>query len=103
MTQTIKTIVNARVQGVEQLQSIAISDGRFTRISTQAGRVEPGADELDASGNLVVPPFVEPHITTRRRWRIWNGPINWCPASGCLATGTRLRCSSWTRRTKPGK
>lgn len=48
MTQTIKTIVNARVQGVEQLQSIAISDGRFTRISTQAGRVEPGADELDA-------------------------------------------------------
>lgn len=62
MTQTIKTIVNARLQGVEQLQSIAISDGRFTRISTQAGRVEPGADELDASGNLVVPPFVEPHI-----------------------------------------
>jgi cytosine/creatinine deaminase len=62
MTQTIKTIVNARLQGVEQLQSIAISDGRFTKISTQAGRVEPGADELDASGNLVAPSFVEPHI-----------------------------------------
>ncbi|MCM0612059.1 cytosine deaminase [Marinobacter sediminum] len=62
MTQTIRTIVNARLQGVEQLQSIAISDGRFTRISTQAGRVEPGADELDGSCNLVVPPFVEPHI-----------------------------------------
>ncbi len=62
MTQTINTIVNARLHGVEGLQSIAIVDGRFNRISLQHGQVESGAGDLDAAGNLVVPPFVEPHI-----------------------------------------
>ncbi|ROU02219.1 cytosine deaminase [Marinobacter sp. R17] len=55
-------ITNARLQGQTGLFRLPIRDGRFA--SPQALEdLAPVADgELDAGGNLVTPPFVEPHI-----------------------------------------
>lgn len=62
MTEQLRTIVNARLQGVDGLHRLAIKDGRFGEITAQAGSAEAGNQELDAGGNLVTPAFVEPHI-----------------------------------------
>lgn len=62
MTQTLSAIVNARLPGETGLYRVEISSGRFSRIEPQSADVVAAADELDAGGNLLLPPFVEPHI-----------------------------------------
>ena len=62
MTQTLSAIVNARLPGETGLYRVEISAGRFSRIEPQGADVVAAADELDAGGNLLLPPFVEPHI-----------------------------------------
>ena len=62
MTQTLSAIVNARLPGETGLYRVEISAGRFSRIEPQSADVFAAADELDAGGNLLLPPFVEPHI-----------------------------------------
>lgn len=62
MNDRVDAIVNARLQGKEGLYRLAIAGDRFAEITPQPGTV-PGDDRtLDAAGNLVAPPFVEPHI-----------------------------------------
>lgn len=55
-------IVNARLRGREGLHRIELDGARIAAIAAQSAPAEAGGDELDAAGNLVVPPFVEPHI-----------------------------------------
>ena len=62
MTDPITAIVNARLSGREGLHRLEIANGRFADINLQTGETSAGAGELDAFGNLVTPPFVEPHI-----------------------------------------
>lgn len=55
-------IVNARLRGRSGLFRIELAQTRIAGIVAQAQELLATADELDAAGNLVVPPFVEPHI-----------------------------------------
>lgn len=58
-------IVNARLRGREGLHRIELDGARIAAIAVQpapADAADAAGDELDATGNLVVPPFVEPHI-----------------------------------------
>lgn len=55
-------IVNARLRGRSGLFRIELAQMRIAAIVAQAQELVAAADELDAAGNLVVPPFVEPHI-----------------------------------------
>jgi cytosine deaminase len=51
---------NARVPERENLVDLAIKDGVFKRIDHRLAL--KGAEEIDAKGNLVSPPFIDPHI-----------------------------------------
>lgn len=62
MNNSLNTIINARLQGREGLHRIAMADGRFTDISPQSDFDDAREGQFDAAGNLVTPPFVEPHI-----------------------------------------
>lgn len=62
MTLQPTAITNARLTGQAGLFRLLIDGEQFVRIESLSALAEPGADELDAGGNLVVPPFVEPHI-----------------------------------------
>lgn len=55
-------IVNARLRGREGLHRIELDGARIAAIAVQPASADAAGDELDATGNLVVPPFVEPHI-----------------------------------------
>jgi cytosine deaminase len=55
-------IVNARLRGRSGLFRIELAQTRIAAIVAQAQELVAAADQLDAAGNLVVPPFVEPHI-----------------------------------------
>ncbi|MFB8828503.1 cytosine deaminase [Azotobacter sp. CWF10] len=55
-------IVNARLRGREGLHRIELDGARIAAIAAQPAPADAGGAELDAAGNLVVPPFVEPHI-----------------------------------------
>jgi cytosine deaminase len=55
-------IVNARLRGRSGLFRIELAQTRIAAIVAQAQELVAAADELDAASNLVVPPFVEPHI-----------------------------------------
>lgn len=62
MTQTLSAIINARLPGQSGLHRVEINAGRFSQISAQRETLLAAAGELDAAGNLLLPPFVEPHI-----------------------------------------
>lgn len=62
MTQTLSAIVNARLPGQSGLHRVEINAGRFSQISAQPETLLAAEGELDAAGNLLLPPFVEPHI-----------------------------------------
>lgn len=55
-------IVNARLRGRSGLFRIELAQTRIAGIVAQAQELVATADQLDAAGNLLVPPFVEPHI-----------------------------------------
>jgi cytosine deaminase len=62
MTEQLNAIVNARLQDREGLFNLTIANGRFADVTAQPEQVTAKDNELDASGNLVTPAFVEPHI-----------------------------------------
>jgi len=58
-------ITNARLRHREGLHQLHLEHGRIARILPQEQQPPVpahGPEHLDAGGNLVVPPFVEPHI-----------------------------------------
>ena len=55
-------IINARLRNQEGLHELHLENGLISNIARQTEAPTLGPDDLDAGGNLVVPPFVEPHI-----------------------------------------
>lgn len=55
-------IINARLRGKTGLYQLRLQGERIAAIEAQDGHLSLAADDLDAGGNLVIPPFVEPHI-----------------------------------------
>lgn len=55
-------IVNARLRGKDGLYRIELSGERIAAIQTQVGSSIANPGDLDATGNLVTAPFIEPHI-----------------------------------------
>lgn len=56
-------VKNAKLYGQEGLWDIEIRAGDITKISPSVPSNETGDDDvLDVQGNIVLPPFVEPHI-----------------------------------------
>nr|WP_314482257.1 cytosine deaminase [uncultured Pseudomonas sp.] len=56
-------IINARLRGKPGLFRIELAGQRIGTVAPQAeGVISAAGDDLDACQNLVVPPFVEPHI-----------------------------------------
>lgn len=55
-------IINARLRQRSELFSILIKDGCFSRIDIQDNTLTATDNTIDAGGNLVCAPFVEPHI-----------------------------------------
>ncbi|WP_048601984.1 cytosine deaminase [Rubeoparvulum massiliense] len=53
-------VKNAKLRGQEGLWDLLIQNGEFVRIGK--GLEAPQAEILDLGGNLLLPPFVEPHI-----------------------------------------
>ena len=64
-------ILNARLRGRSGLYRIELDGARIAAISAQQAPAEASEGDIDAASNLVVPPFIEPHIhldaTYRRR------------------------------------
>lgn len=54
-------ITNAKLRGKEGLWNIVIEDGKIQKV-TQSIEDTQGKRMIDAEENLVLPPFVEPHI-----------------------------------------
>lgn len=54
-------IKNATLRGKEGLWQLNIENGVFTEITNEPLTAE-GTQIIDAGGNLVLPPFIEPHI-----------------------------------------
>ncbi|MFF7706641.1 cytosine deaminase [Pseudomonas sp. NPDC007930] len=55
-------IINARLRGKTGLYRVACSGARITEVAPQAEAQTASAGVLDAAGNLLIPPLVEPHI-----------------------------------------
>ncbi|UFQ96466.1 cytosine deaminase [Pseudomonas wenzhouensis] len=55
-------IHNARLRGRDGLHRITLNGQRIAAIDVQHALQPIAEGDLDAAGNLVVPPFVEPHI-----------------------------------------
>jgi cytosine deaminase len=56
----IMLIKNAKLRGESGLWQIYIKNGKFVEITER--RIEVEGELIDAKGNLVIPPYVEPHI-----------------------------------------
>ncbi|WP_152397264.1 cytosine deaminase [Paenibacillus guangzhouensis] len=54
-------ITNAKLRGQEGQWDLEIQEGKFTKISPATNAVRE-QEVVDAAGNLVLPPFIEPHI-----------------------------------------
>lgn len=55
-------IVNARLRGKSELFTLSCEKGKFKKIVQQADTVTDTQADIDAKGNLLCAPFVEPHI-----------------------------------------
>lgn len=55
-------IVNARLHGREGLYRLELAGARIAAITAQQAPAETSEGDIDAASNLVVPPFIEPHI-----------------------------------------
>lgn len=83
-------ITNAKLRNREGLWQIQITEGKIERI---APSIEANRDEqiMDVQGNLVLPPFIEPHIHLDTT--LTAGEPNW-NESGTLFEGIQR----WTER-----
>ncbi|MFV0576205.1 MAG: cytosine deaminase [Vibrio sp.] len=55
-------ILNAKLTQFDELQHIEIEDGVIKAITPATSAVNSSAKQIDAQGQLVLPPFCEPHI-----------------------------------------
>ncbi len=59
-------IINARLRGQTELFSLSVAQGLITHITPQTAALSANLPEyeeaIDAAGNLLSAPFVEPHI-----------------------------------------
>jgi len=55
-------IINARLRQKPELYTVTVTDGKFSAIEAQSCVMPVEADEINAGGNLLCAPFVEPHI-----------------------------------------
>ncbi|EWC39522.1 cytosine deaminase [Stutzerimonas stutzeri] len=55
-------ILNARLRGRSGLYRIELEGARIAAITAQQAPAGAGQGDIDAASNLVVPPFIEPHI-----------------------------------------
>lgn len=55
-------ILNARLRGRSGLYRIELDGARIAAISAQQAPAEASEGDIDAASNMVVPPFIEPHI-----------------------------------------
>lgn len=55
-------ILNARLRGRSGLYRIELDGARIAAIRAQQAPAEASEGDIDAASNLVVPPFIEPHI-----------------------------------------
>lgn len=55
-------ILNARLRGRSGLYRIELDGARIAAISAQQAPAGASEGDIDAASNLVVPPFIEPHI-----------------------------------------
>ncbi len=53
-------IKNAKLRNHDELKSILVENGRISRIDE--GISAENLETIDAKGNLVIPPFVDPHV-----------------------------------------
>lgn len=53
---------HARLHRREGLFDIAVKDGQFARIERELSSAETAAREIEANGNMVVPPFIDSHV-----------------------------------------
>ena len=91
----LTSVCNARIQGKDGLWELKISNGKFSSIEAQQGKIKPAdGSVLDAEEYIVIPPFVDPHIhldTTQTAGQPrWN-------QSGTLFEG--IECWSERRKT----
>ena len=58
-----KLFKNVRLKGQKELVSILVEDGIFKKISADIPQEKTvGCEEVDLNGQLVVPPYVDPHL-----------------------------------------
>ncbi|MGN0154993.1 MAG: cytosine deaminase [Lachnospiraceae bacterium] len=77
----MKKYKNVRLKGNTELTEIMVEDG----ITTQIGAKLPAVDEeIDLEGNLVIPPYVDPHIHLDYVFTANIGEVN---SSGTLFEG----------------
>lgn len=55
-------IINARLRKTEGLHTVTCSGARIAAIQAQIDRVQAHGDDIDAQGQLLIAPLVEPHI-----------------------------------------
>jgi cytosine deaminase len=55
----MKKFVNVRLKGKKELTEILVDDGKIVEVGT-SGKAD--CETVDLEGNLVVPPYVDPHI-----------------------------------------
>lgn len=55
-------IVNARLRGKPELHTVICENAQFTDIFAQKEMITAADADIDANGNLLCAPFVEPHI-----------------------------------------
>lgn len=55
-------IINATLRKTQGLHTVTWENGCITAITAQTESVQPASDDIDACGQLVIAPLVEPHI-----------------------------------------
>ena len=58
-----KLFKNVRLKGQKELVSILVEDGIFKKIAADIPQEKTvGCEEVDLNGQLVIPPYVDPHL-----------------------------------------
>lgn len=58
----VKLFKNARLKGSEDLVDLFVEDGKYKEIGENLSEKYKDVETYDLEGNLVVPPYVDPHI-----------------------------------------
>ena len=88
-------IRNARLRDRQELVDLAVRDGRIAAIAPKL--TERGTRELDAAGNLVVPPFCDPHLHLDAALSVGDPR---CNDSGTLLEGIAIWAERKPRLTR---